>query len=177
MHPGVNICQLQCPDFQGPGVIPMTPEVNIEHQILGKPAEESTAPVQPESSIKKEDDWDLIPTGPELAEGNVIDISSSSESESSVSEMSLSSDEEGPPLQERAPKIAKWQAKPSVDEQWFQHPVSKIIQAASVHDPQATRISVCGSIMKSPFLQVTEAAEWTYKCRICFAGRRQPVIT
>ena len=129
-------------DFQGPGVVPMTPKVNIEHQILGKPAEESTAPVQPESSIKKEDDWDLIPTGPELAEGNVIDISSSSESESSVPEMSLSSDEEGPPLQERAPKIAKWQAKPSLDEQWFQ-PVSKIIHAASVHDPQATRISVC----------------------------------
>ena len=39
------------------------------------------------------------------------------------------------------------------------------------------RISVCGRIMKSPFREVTEAAEWTYKCRICFAGRRQPVLT
>ena len=58
---------------------------------------------------------------------NVIDISSSSESESSVSELSLSSDEEGPPLQEPAPKIARWQAKPSSNEKWFQHPSSKII--------------------------------------------------
>ena len=74
-------------------------------------------------------------------------------------------------------KIARWQAKPSFNEQWFQHPSSKIIHAAPVHDPEATRISVCGRIMKSPFREVTEAAEWTYKCRICFAGRRQPVLT
>ena len=85
--------------------------------------------------------------------------------------MSLSSDEEGPPLQEPAPKIARWQAKPSLNEQWFQHPSSKIIHAAPVHDPEATRISVCGRITKSPFREVTEAAEWTYKCRICFAGK------
>ena len=89
------VCRTPSPaDFQGPGVVPMTPKVNIKHQILGKPAEESTAQVEPASSIKKEDDWDLIPKGPEVAEGNVIDISSSSESESSVSEMSLSSDED-----------------------------------------------------------------------------------
>ena len=87
------VCRTPRPaDFQGPGVVPMTPKVNIEHEILGQQPEESTA-------------------GPELAESNVIDISSSSESESSVSEMSLSSDEEGPPLQEPSPKIARWQAK------------------------------------------------------------------
>ena len=70
-------------------------------------------PGEPATPVKKEDGWDLIPAGPDLAESNVIDISSSSESESSVSEMSLSSDEEGPPLQEPSPKIARWQAKPS----------------------------------------------------------------
>ena len=89
--------------------------------------------------------------------------------------MSLSSDEEGPPLQEPSPKIARCQARPSFEEKWFQHQSSKIIHAAPVHDPEATLISVCGRIMKSPFREVTEAAEWTYKCRICFAGRRQPV--
>ena len=129
---------------------------------MGNQPEESTAPGEPAAPVKKEDGWDLIPADPEFAEGNVIDISSSSESESSVSEMSLSSDEEGPPMQEPSPKIARWQAKPSFNEQWFQHPSSKIIHAAPVHDPEATRISVCGRIMKSPFREVTEAAEWTY---------------
>ena len=105
----------------------MSPKVNIEHQTLGQQPEESTVPGEPAAPVKKEDGWDLIPAGPELAESNVIDISSSSESESSVSEMSLSSDEEGPPLQELSPKIARWQAKPSCGEKWFQHPSSKII--------------------------------------------------
>ena len=154
----------------------MSPKVDIEHQILGKQAEESAAAAEPAATVKKEDDWGLIPTGHDVTE-EAIDISSSSESESSVSELSLSSDEEGPPLQEPAPKIARWQAKPSSDEKWFQHPSSKIIHAAPVHDPEATQISMCGRIMKSPFREVAEAAEWTYKCRICFAGRRQPVLT
>ena len=154
----------------------MTPRVNIEHQILGKQAEEPATAAEPAAPVKKEDEWDLIPTGHDVTE-EIIEISSSSESESSVSDLSLSSDEEGPPLQEPSPKIARWQAKPSSEEKWFQHSSSKVVHAAPMHDPEATKISVCGRIMKFPFCEVTGAMEWTYKCRICFAGRRQPVIT
>ena len=36
------ICRTPRPaEFQGPGVVPMTPRVNIEHQTLAKPTEES----------------------------------------------------------------------------------------------------------------------------------------
>ena len=40
----------------------MTPRVNIEHQTLAKPTEESATAVEP-APVKKEDDLDLIPTG------------------------------------------------------------------------------------------------------------------
>ena len=150
----------------------MTPRVNIEHQTLTKPAEQPAPVVEPAAP----DDWDLIPTGHDVTE-EAIEISSLSESESSVSEVSLSSDDEGPQVQEPPPKTARWQVKPASEEKWFQHSSSKIIHAAPMHDPEATMISICGRIMKLPFREVTGEMEWTYKCRICFAGRRQPVIT
>ena len=49
-------CTPRPADFQGPGVVPITPKVNIEHQILGNPAEESTAAAEPAAPVKKEDD-------------------------------------------------------------------------------------------------------------------------
>ena len=171
------ICRTPKPaDFQGPGVVPMTPRVNIEHQTLAKQDAQPAPVVEPAAPVKKEDDWDLIPTGHDATE-EAIEISSSSESESSVSEVSLSSDDEGCQVQEPHPKTARWQVKPASEEKWFQHSSSKVIHAAPVHDPEATMISICGRIMKLPFREVTEEMEWTYKCRICFAGRRQPVIT
>ena len=171
------ICRTPKPaEFQGPGVVPMTPRVNIEHQTLAKPAEQPATVVEPAAPVKKEDDWDLIPTGHDVTE-EAIEISSSSESESSVSDVSLSSDDEGPQAQEPPPKTARWQVKPASEEKWFQHSSSKVIHAAPMHDPEATMISICGRIMKFPFCEVPGAMEWTYKCRICFAGRRQPVIT
>ena len=106
-----------------------------------------------------------------------MEISSSSESESSVSEMNLSSDDEDPPIQEPPPKLARWQATPSSDEKWFQHSSSKVIHAAPVHDQEATLISLCGRMMKSPFRELTEAAEWAFTCRVRKAGRRQPAVT
>ena len=154
----------------------MTPRVNIEHQTLAKPTEESATVAEPAAPVKKEDDWDLIPSGHDVTE-EAIEISSSSESESSVSDVSLSSDDEGPQTQEPPPKTARWQVKPLSEEKWFLHSSSKVIHAAPMHDPESTMISVCGRIMKFPFCEVTGAMEWTYKCRICFAGRRQPVIT
>ena len=151
------ICRTPRPaEFQGPGVVPMTPRVNIQHQTLAKPTEEPATVAEPAAPVKKEDDWDLIPTGHDVTE-EAIEISSSSESESSVSDVSLSSDDEGPQTQEPPPKTPSYKAP--------------------MHDPESTMISVCGRIMKFPFCEVTGAMEWTYKCRICFAGRRQPVIT
>ena len=169
-------CTPRPAEFQGPRVVPMTPRVNIEHQNLAKPAEESATVVEPAAPVKKEDDWNLIPTGHDVTE-EAIEISSSSESESSVSDVSLFSDDEGPQTQEPPPKTARWQVKPSSEEKWFQHSSSKVIHAAPMHDPEATMISVCGRLMKFPFCEVTGAMEWTYKSRICFADRRQPVIT
>ena len=84
------ICRTPRPaEFQGPGVVPMTPRVNIEHQILAKPAGEPATAAEPVAPVKREDDWDLIPTGHDVTE-EVIEVSSSSESESSVSDVSLS---------------------------------------------------------------------------------------
>ena len=122
-------------EFQGPGVVPMTPRVNIEHQTLTKPAEQPAPVVEPAAP----DDWNLIPTGHDVTE-EAIEISSLSESESSVSEVSLSSDDEGPQVQEPPPKTARWQVKPASEEKWFQHSSSKIIHAAPMHDPEATMI-------------------------------------
>ena len=112
-----------------------------------------------------------------MTSDTVVEISSSSESESSVSEMSLSSDDEDPPAVEPPPKLARWQVRPSSDEKWFQHPSSRVIHAAPVHDEEATLVSLCGRIMKAPFRELTEATEWTFECRVCFVGRRQPAVT
>ena len=70
-------------EFQGPGVVPMTRRVNIEHQTLAKPTEEPGTVAEPAVPVK---DWDLIPTGHDVTE-EAIEISSSSESESSVSDV------------------------------------------------------------------------------------------
>ena len=85
--------------------------------------EDSTRIALPEKAaqVKQESGWDVVAPDPDLADDVVADISSSSESESSVSEMSLSSDDEDPTPQEPPPKLARWQAKPSRDEKWFQH--------------------------------------------------------
>ena len=80
-------------DFQGPGVVPMTPKVNIEHQILGKQAKEAPAPPEEAVAVKQEDGWGLVAPDPDLTTDVVVEVSSSSESESSVSEMSLLSDD------------------------------------------------------------------------------------
>ena len=172
------VCRTPRPaDFQGPGVVPMTPKVNIEHQILGKQAKEAPAPPEKAVAVKQEDGWGLVAPDPDLTTDVVVEVSSSSESESSVSEMSLLSDDGAPTPQEPPPKLASWQAKPSSDEKWFQHSSSKVIHAAPVHDEEATLSSLCGRIMKAPFRELTEATEWTFKCGVCFAGRRQPTVT
>ena len=48
---------------------------------MAKPTEESATVAEPAAPVKKEDDWDLIPTGHDVTE-EVIEISSSSESAS-----------------------------------------------------------------------------------------------
>ena len=154
----------------------MIPKVNIERQILGKQAEGAPAPHEKLAPVKQEDGWDLVPPDPDLEKDVVVEVSSSSESESSVSEMSLSSDDEDPTPQAPPPKLARWQAKPSSDEKWFQHSSSKVIHAAPVHDDESTFVSLCGGLTKAPFREWTEATEWTFKCRVCFAGRRQPAV-
>ena len=42
--------------------------VGNKHQILGQQPEGSTSSGEPAAPVKKEDGWDLIPAGPELAE-------------------------------------------------------------------------------------------------------------
>lgn len=162
-------------DFQEAGVVPIMPRVNIEHQTLADPV--ATVAEAPEETgpVKEEEGWEL--TGKRLVgpSDEVIDISSSSESESSVSEVSLSSDEEEQadiPAQKRI----KWQSKPSLGERWFQHPSSRIIHAAPVDEAYQTLVSACGNTMKAPFKEIDEVTEWAFKCRVCFAGRCQPTV-
>ena len=40
-------------EFQGPGVVPMTPRVNIEHQTLTKPAEQPAPVVEPAAQSRR----------------------------------------------------------------------------------------------------------------------------
>ena len=125
------------------------------------------------ASVKNEEGWELA--SPRLVgpSEEAIDISSSSESESSVSEVSPSSDEEEQadlPAQKRI----KWQSKPSVGERWFQHPSSRIIHAAPVDEAFQTLVSSCGRTMKAPFKEIDEATEWTFKCRVCLQGADSP---
>ena len=48
------ICRTPKPaEFQGPGVVPMTPRVNIEHQTLAKPAEQPATVVEPAAQSRK----------------------------------------------------------------------------------------------------------------------------
>ena len=67
------VCRTPRPaEFQGPGVVPMIPNVNIEHQILEKQAEAAAAPPEKAVSVKKEDGWDLVATDPDMTSDTVV---------------------------------------------------------------------------------------------------------
>jgi len=68
-------------DFQGPGVVPITPRANIEHQTLADPVEGVVEAQEDAAPVKEEEGWEIVGLKVVRPSDEVIDITSSSESE------------------------------------------------------------------------------------------------
>ena len=111
-----------------------------------------------------------------------IDVSSESESaSSSEAQTELESSEDEAVVMDqvsKAPRIVKVTESPDLNEVWLQNPSSKIVHAVAKHmcHNNSPPITKCGRRADKEFNSVAVLTDWTAKCRICFKGRRQPMV-
>ena len=156
-----------------PSSMPVTPNVVPQHVTLRDFVENRETDVKSEPDLS---DWQKVKSS--CIE--VVDISSSSsDSDDSLSADSHASSECQEEQEKIEPphKFARMSSEgPSEAETWWKHKGSKIVHAAEAFElPSNTEaVSLCGRTMNNRYELVGKISDWTSKCRVCFARRRQP---
>ena len=151
--------------------LPMTPTLQPLH-VTRRDFEQNEKP-----KMKEEVDvegWEAVQSL------ELIEISSSSsESEDSLSERLSSSSDEIDDIESVEPEVKvarRMPEQPIEDQVFWKHKRSKIVHSSlgPLGDGQAVQVSLCVRRMTEKYGQIQSIIDWTCKCRVCFAGRRQP---
>ena len=151
--------------------IPMTPQLQPKHVTRLDFPQDSAAEVKSETDLS---DWLAV------AAADPIEVSSSSSgSEGSLSDVQSSSSEGADEeiLEVTLAKVRRMNPQlPPPGEAWWKHKQSKIVHSSDDIEPgsQFEPVSACGRRMTKRFAKIDTLDDWTSKCRVCFAGRRQP---
>ena len=161
---------------------PKTPVVNLVQPIDGQTKQ--LGAVSQDVEVKEEVSDADATSGADITMslGETLDVSSESESaSSSEAQTELESSEDEAIVRDQVPKaptIVKVTESPDIHEVWLQNPSSKIVHAVVKHACQnnSPPITKCGRRADKEFNSVAVLTDWTAKCRICFKGRRQPMV-
>ncbi len=167
------LCRTPVPTAAGQSsALPRTPTMQPQHVTIRNFEQQGERPVKVESDDERSE---------AVRHNEVVEVSSSSsESEESLPDLlSSSSDEiedEGE-IEEPQTKVPR-RLPDLIDEEevFWKHKQSKIVHSAAAVGVSETteHVSLCGRRMTKKYEKVQSIPDWTSKCRVCFAGRRQP---
>lgn len=146
-------------------VLPQTSPPEVGRHAVSTPA---PAPASPVCSIKSE--WSMLPKHL----GEVIEISTSSESDTSAGSEAASSSSDDAQLEPPSvrPRLEGFSAE-SQDDVLVQHQLTKTIHLA-FDNSECSATTQCGRTIGPHLIRIHAISEWPLKCRVCFKGRRCP---
>ena len=169
-------------DRQQPGTPCMDIQKDAHKQKLAKPEQAGLAAADTE--VKSEASWSLLR---DTAPGQVIELTSSSEGDSSESETCGSTsgddgsidldDDEPAPLVNTCPSsdmVMVKNKKTKVVHEACNDSGNPIEDNAAFEEALLGKLTKCGHVITASYQIAMLPIDWTAKCRVCYKGRRQP---